>query len=211
LREGAAKNLLNKSRVVSGKEIIPFDMPPLDKAVRGQLNPSIRNSAEAIEREAYEKGFETGERAGLVMGEQKVMVMLERLEAILVDLTTLKESVMRETETQVIELAVSLARKIVLKEIETRPEEIVGMAREALSRIERSGQITVKINPSLYDLFMKYKPDLLSIHPEVVFDVDPSVPSYGTVVMGPVEEVVTDIDEQIRNLIKDMGDRLASD
>ena len=53
---------------------------------------------------------------------------------------------------------------------------------------------------------MKLKPQLQTIHPDIVFDVDPSAPTHGSVVMGSVEDVVTDLDDQLRNLIKDMGD-----
>ncbi|HAM51254.1 MAG TPA: hypothetical protein DCP92_11400 [Nitrospiraceae bacterium] len=104
-----------------------------------------------------------------------------------------------------------MAKKILLKELTTDPQQIVGMTKDALSKIERTGQITIKINPALYDLFMRNKADLLTIHPDIVFDVGPSASRYGSVVMGPVEEVVTDLDEQLRNIIKDMGDRLADD
>jgi len=36
------------------------------------------------------------------------------------------------------------------------------------------------------------------------------VSSLGSVVMGSFEDVVTDLDEQIKNLIKDMGDCCAT-
>jgi flagellar biosynthesis/type III secretory pathway protein FliH len=85
------------------------------------------------------------------------------------------------------------------------------MAKEALLKLERTGQVTIKVNPALFEFFTKHKPDLTTIHPDIVFDADPSVTKYGAVVMGPVEDVVTDIDEQLKNLIKDLGDRHARD
>ncbi len=108
-------------------------------------------------------------------------------------------------ETQCVELSVSIARKIVVKELTVQPTEIVKMTKEGLLKLERTGQITIKVNPALYEFFMKHKPDLTRIHPDIVFDVDPSVSPFGTVVMGPVEDVVTDLDEQLKNLIKDLS------
>jgi len=172
---------------------------------------SIGRTADHIEREAYEKGFATGERAGFEMGEQKAKVLIEKVEALINELVSLKQQIAKEVEPQCVELAVGIARKIVIKEMTTKPEEIVRMVKEALLKLERTGQITIKVNPALYDFFTRHKPDIVKIHPDIVFDADPSVSRYGTVVMGPVEDVVTDVDEQLKNLIKDIGDRYARD
>jgi len=200
---------LYKSRVTKDRDVIPFDMPLLKMASRPAEALASSQNIENIEREAYEKGSEAGEKAGFAMGEQKAMVLVEKLENIIKELTTLEEKLIRELEPQVVELAVSIARKIILKELTINPDEIVEITKEALMRLERAGQITIKINPSLYDLFVKHKPEIQSIHPDIVFDVDPTAPLYGSVVMGPLEEVATDVDEQLKNLIKEMGERLS--
>ena len=194
------------------EDISPFCMPSLNERTDDKDSGlSLSQRAEDIEREAYEKGFSAGEKAGFSMGEQKLIVLIEKLDAIVRELIELRKKMIRELEPQVVCLAVSIARKILGKELSDDPDRIAGMAKEALMRLERTGQITIKINPTLYDLFEKHKPDLLNVHPDIVFDVDPSVSPYGSVVMGPVEDVVTDVDEQIRNLIKDMGEMLSSD
>jgi flagellar assembly protein FliH len=160
-----------------------------------------------IEREAYEKGYAAGERAGLEMGERKAAVLLDGIESVLAELTTLKQMIVREAEPQLVELAVGIARKIMVRELTEQPENIVEMCKAALTKIERTGQITIKINPSLFSLFAKLKPQFQSIHPDIVFDVDPAASTLGSVIMGSVEDVVTDLDEQLKNLIKDLGDR----
>jgi flagellar assembly protein FliH len=172
---------------------------------------TIGRTADHIEREAYEKGYASGEKAGFEMGEQKAGVLIDKIEGILGDITTLRERMVKEIEPQCVELAVGIARKILIRELTTKPDDIIKMVKEGLLKLERTGQITIKVNPLLYDFFMKHKPNLAKIHPDIVFDADPSVSRYGTVVMGPVEEVVTDVDEQIKNLIKDIGDHLVHD
>lgn len=172
------------------KDIVPFDMPVLGKEIkidkieeREEVLP-VQNP-EKIEKEAFERGYEAGERAGFAMGEQKAIVLVDRLEGFLREISTFKKSLLSETEPQIIELAVGVARKIILKELTLNPEEIVRITREAMMRIERTGMITIKINPLLHDLFMKYRPDLLSVHHDILFDIDPSAPRYGSVVKGP--------------------------
>ena len=194
-----------KQRSTENADLVLFDMPVLKSVF------SVGRSADHIEREAYEKAFAAGEKAGFEMGEQKAQVLIDKVEALINELATLKQKITREVEPQCVELAVSMARKIIIKELTVKPEEIVRMVKEALLKLERTGQITIKVNPALYDFFTRHKPDIINIHPDIVIDADPSVSRYGTVVMGPVEEVVTDVDEQLKNLIKDLGDRHARD
>jgi flagellar assembly protein FliH len=194
----AVKRLLSK-RITRDPELVRFDMPALKE------DYTVGRSADRIEREAYEKGYAAGEKAGFEMGEKKAKVIIDKLDSLLADVTTLRQRTLKEMETQCVELAVSVARKIVVKELTVQPSEIVKMTKEGLLKIERTGQITIKVNPALYDFFMKHKPDLTRVHPDIVFDVDPSVSPFATVVRGPVEDVVTDLDEQLKNLIKDMS------
>ena len=54
------------------------------------------------------------------------------------------------------------------------------------------------------ELIQKMKPELMAIHPDIAFDIDPSTSATGPVVIGPVDEVVTEIDEQIREIEREL-------
>jgi flagellar assembly protein FliH len=157
---------------------------------------------EICERDGYEKGFAAGEKAGYAIGEQKAQLIGEKLEAILREVTVLKETLVRELEPQIIAMAFGIARRIILRELTVNPDEIVHITREALKKVGRTGRITITIHPSLYDLFAAHRPELLSIHPDIVFDTDPSVSPTGSVVVGQAEVLVTDIEEQLNNLFR---------
>lgn len=200
-----------KGRIINREEVSVFPMPELiEKDVEEIKNKEVRPPIEEIEREAYERGFEAGERAGFAMGEEKARVVLERINNLLMDLTSLRQRILNELQVQMIELATSIAKKIVLQELKTDPETIINMTKEAIIRIERTGPVTIKINPSLYNLFMRLKPELQNIHEDLIIDVDPSLAAQGTLVIGPQEEVSTDLDEQLRNIIKELGDRIGN-
>jgi flagellar assembly protein FliH len=199
------KNSSFKQRIIRDEASLRFTMPAL------KSDFIVGRTSDHVERDAYEKGFAAGEKAGFEMGEQKAQVLLDRLESLINEVLALRHTIIKEVEPQCVELSVSIARKIMNRELTIKPDEIVKMAKEALMKIERTGQIVIKVNPALYDFFMKHKPDLVRIHPDVVIDSDPSVTRFGTVVVGPVEDVLTDLDEQLKNLIKDLGERHASD
>lgn len=195
------------------KDIIQYKMPLLEK--RDKNEPDVENKLsmsqklEALEREAYEKGFEAGEKAGFSIGEQKALVLIEKIDALLKELISLKEQILRELEPEILELALSIAKKIITKELKTNPDEIVEITKEALKKLTRKGQIIIKINPNLYNLFIKHKPEISEIHQDIVLDPDPTVSH--SIIISPDEEIVTDIDDQLKNLIRDIGYRLVTD
>lgn len=191
----------SKGKLISGQEAAPYEMPVITDDGR------VGRGTDHTEREAYERGFKAGEQAGFEMGAQKAAVVLEKINSLLNEIMLLRRNLAQTVESQCVELAVGMARKIVTKEIAANPKELVNMAREGLSRIERSGKVAIRIHPSLKELFERFKPELLSVHPDIMFDLDPSVPQFGAVVVGPAEEVVATVDEQLKNLIRDMVDK----
>lgn len=202
--------MLYRGRVVKGGNTPSYGMPSLETTSKKGELLFFEHSAETKEREAYEKGFASGEKAGFAMGEQKAALLIERLETIIRDMKAIKDNVIKELEPQIFDFAIAVARKIVIEELALKPEVIVEMVKEAVRKIERIGTITIKVSPSLYELFLKKKTELTEIHPEIVFDVDPSASSIGPLVIGPMEEVVTDIDAQMTSVVEDIRGNLGS-
>ncbi|MBF0473252.1 MAG: hypothetical protein HQK93_05905, partial [Nitrospirae bacterium] len=84
--------------------------------------------------------------------------------------------------------------------INIHSDTIVRLARESLKKITKTGKITIKINPKLHDLFMEKKAELLTIHPDIVFDVDPSLTKTGFLVTGAEDEISVDIEKMINDI-----------
>lgn len=189
------------------KNIEPYHMPDLEQMDRRESREDALSSIHGIEtaeREGYEKGFAAGEKAGYAIGEQKAEIILEKLEAVLRDTANLKETLVKQLEPQVVALAFAIARRIILRELTITPDEIAHIAREALKKVDRTGRITITVHPSLYDLFMAHRPELLTVHPDIVIDTDPSLTTSGAVILGQADAVVTDIDEQLNTLFRSL-------
>lgn len=167
-----------------------------------QTTDNLEQKIELIEREAYEKGFAMGEKVGLELGEQKASLLLERVENILKEITFIKKKIIEDLRPQIFDFAVALAKRIIIEEISLKPEVIMTIIKEGLKKIEKTGTIKIKVNPSIYSLISKAKPELLSIHPDIVFEVDHSISA--PVIIGPEQEIITDIDHQLKNLLEDI-------
>ena len=169
----------------------------------------ISSRIEELEREAFEKGYKTGEEAGYAMGEQKAMVLVERLQAVIEELSSLKDGLVKETEPQFVELALSAARQIVIEELTINPEAVTRITKEALSKMLPQQRITIRTSPFVRDIISKHNPGLLQGgNGNILIEADPQAGRNGSVIAGPLQEIETGIDEQFRNMIKQMSEKL---
>ena len=104
-----------------------------------------------LEREAFAKGYEQGERAGAEAAAQRGEAILRRLTQTVEELATLRAEMIRQTERQMVQLALAMARRIVHREISLDQDLLVAMARVALDRLGDSAQVTVRLNPEEFE------------------------------------------------------------
>ena len=95
--------MLPKGRIIKRSDNKLFPMPSFpsrEHAAHGRgrtSQPRLSQEQETaeIEREAYEAGFATGERAGREMGERKAAVLLSRFEQLLAAFEGLNEQIIK--------------------------------------------------------------------------------------------------------------------
>jgi flagellar assembly protein FliH len=203
-------NWLFKNKIMKNFQAVSYAMPTLDcyplsgskRALTERIDPEV------IEREAFEKGFASGEKAGFEAGEQKATIFLDQLETLFREIYSLKEKLTAELESQLVLLAFGIARRILKKELKSTPEIIEEMVKEAVKEIGPIGPITVKLNSSLYDQLNKKKKEFQEIFPDLLFEKDNKAPESGAVVSNPFQEIQTDLDFQLSNVIEELRTRL---
>jgi len=100
-----------------------------------------------LEKEAYRKGFEQGQRDGLAIEEKQMADKARRLEGLLTGLGGLKAQIVGETEKELLELAVGIAKCIVRAEVKTDLEVIERTVRAAATLVVDRSQIRIVISP----------------------------------------------------------------
>lgn len=105
----------------------------------------------ALERDAFAKGFAQGERAGAEVANQRGEAMLRRLTQTLEELTTLRSQMIHQTERQMVQLALAVARRIVRREVSLDQDLLIAMARVALDRLGESASVTVRLHPEEFE------------------------------------------------------------
>jgi flagellar assembly protein FliH len=103
-----------------------------------------------LEREAFTKGYAQGERAGLEAGGKRAEAMLRRVAQTLEELGGLRQTLIHETERQMVQLALTLARRVVHREVTLDPELAGALAHVALEKLGTTTPATIRLNPEDY-------------------------------------------------------------
>ncbi len=161
------------------------------------------------EQQAYCRGFGDGERKGHELGEQagleSAMQKLESLltggHKLLCELGDLHRQTCRDVEADLVQLALAVARKIVGRDVSLGPDVVTRIIRQALTRVEHAGRITIKLNPADLELLADIKPQLLSGLPEAgraAFEPDEGIARGGCLIETDGCEVDARIERQFQ-------------
>ncbi len=189
---------------------VSYAMPTLEgySLSGGKRTQTEKRDPKMIERQAFEKGFAEGEKAGFESGGKKAEVFLAHLETLCEEIFSLKEKLLADLESQLVLLAIGMARGILKRELASSPEIIEGMVQEALKELNPIGPITIKLNPSLFDRFDQKRKEFQEIFPDLLFEKDINAPEGGAVVSSPFQEIETDLDFQLSNVVEELRSRI---
>ena len=111
-----------------------------------------RERLAGLEREAFTKGYAQGERAGLEAGGKRAEAMLRRVAQTIEELGGLRQTLIHETEREMVQLALTLARRVVHREVTLDPELAAALAHVALERLGTNTPATIRLNPEDYTI-----------------------------------------------------------
>jgi flagellar assembly protein FliH len=159
-----------------------------------------------LEREAFTKGYAQGERAGLEAGGKRAEAMLRRIAHTIEELGGLRQTLIQETEREMVQLALTLARRVVHREITLDPELAAALAHVALERLGTTTPATIRLNPEDYTVVAqdgaRWGGNTVTVVP------DPSISRGGCLVETEFGSVDATIERQFDELSRALfGDR----
>lgn len=140
---GPGHRALSKSTMVPAPTAPPPQPPPTPEPLRTLAD---------VEREAFTKGYEQGERSGAQAAAARGDAMLRRLGETLEQLSALRGELIQKTERQLVQLALAIAGRILRREISLDRDLLVAMARVAIDRLGETASATIRLNPDDYAL-----------------------------------------------------------
>ena len=164
-----------------------------------------RLKAAEIEKEAYEKGFSEGERAGRETGEKMVEAVLKQYTQTLEELKGLRRSLLTGSEREVVRLSLEVAKKVVKREVCVDEELILALVKVALSRLADQSLMTVRVNPKDGQSIVHYR-DVPghrdSWHDGIKLVEDPLITRGGCLIETESGVIDARVEEQFREIEK---------
>lgn len=147
-------------------EEIPVEPPDLGEAeAAGEdgvvtVPPKEDPGLFEVERQAFDMGFEKGERDGFLKGEERAMEMLVRLENLILGFEGAWRKSCENREKQMVRLALVVAEKVALAKADHDDEIAARSLVEALAALENPGTCTVRVNPIDFNSVERLRGDL---------------------------------------------------
>ncbi|MCQ2599772.1 MAG: flagellar assembly protein FliH [Treponema sp.] len=99
-----------------------------------------------IINESKKQGYDTGYEAGYQDGQKEAERLVERMHNILDNVMKRREEILSETEYQIVELVVLMARKVVKIISENQKTVIMNNVLQALKKVKGRGDVTIRVN-----------------------------------------------------------------
>lgn len=184
----------------------PIDITP---AMRDLPSPTAER-IQAIERDAFAKGYAQGERAGEKAAAVRTEATLQRLAGTIQEIASLRSGVMRRAERELVRLAIAIAERVLGHEITTDREQLLVMARAAAERLGDNAVATIHLNPSDYEAVLARRDPDTTNALEIIADAN--IPRGGCLVKSGFGSIDASIEAQIHELSRALlGDQAADE
>ena len=116
------------------------------KAEAAQIIADAQAQSGRTENEARQKGYDEGHQEGYEKGAAEVDRLIERMHKILEAVMQRREEILQETESQIVELVILMARKVIKILSENQKNVIMANTMAALKKVRTRGKVTLRVN-----------------------------------------------------------------
>ncbi len=202
------------------QEIKAGPVSPLRKKARekGGANPNgpdghkketPKERMARLEREAYQKGFEQGQRDGMALGEKKLQEAILEVQKLGREIGGLKAQIYKEAESEIVKLSMEIAKKIVRQELMLNPEVVVNSVRAALEFLTEKSRVRILINPQDMELMSERVAQVATEHKVEGIELveDETVERGGCLLETGFGRINAGIEEQLKELSRLLDDK----
>jgi flagellar assembly protein FliH len=160
-----------------------------------------------IEQQAYHRGFTEGKAVGREQAGAEVQSVLDQLGRSLSSLSSLRSRIRGEAESDLLKLAISIARRVLHRELTLDPESIEGLIRVALDKLQSRELCRVRVHPVQEEAIRKSLEQFSNSH-KVELITDPSLQCGDVLFETAHGNLDASIESQLREIERGLADRL---
>ncbi len=167
----------------------------------------IQQQAERRVQEARQAGHREGEQAARKAAEAEVRGAVEKLAAAIQETAALRPGIVARAETQLLQLAVAIARRVLHRELTIDPEALNALVRSLLERISAQDVLRVRVFPE-HEQALRAVLEKLSGAAHIEIRPDPSLGRGGVLLETTRGALDGSIDTQLVEIERGLTDRL---
>jgi len=160
-----------------------------------------------IEADAFERGRQEGRESGIQDGKAEAQRIIERFQTVLNKAIERRNEIIAESETQVINLVLTIVKKIIKVISENQKNVVVNNIVQSLQKLQQKSDVIVRVNLSDLDLASSHKEDILKMAERVqsiTIAEDSTVDPGGAI----IETDFGEIDARIASQLREIEDRI---
>jgi flagellar assembly protein FliH len=194
-----------------------FDIHKIERARQGvvEIMRDALNKAKAqaveiretAEKEAHDKGHAEGFKKGELDAREEFQPCLESAEDIIQELSGFRKKMYAKVEREMVEMVISLVKKVIHFELSTRDDSIQEMIRLAVQSVLDKESMTIKINPADKEHAENFRPELQHLFGEIKnisFEASTGIDRGGCIIetnFGTVDARMDKLGEQIEKIL----------
>ncbi len=203
--------------IYDSAEATNFDAQKIKRAKQGVIEimrdalnkakAQVAEIRETAEKEAHEKGYAEGFKKGEVDAKKEFQPCLESAEDIIQELSGFRKKMYSKVEREMIEMVISLVKKVIHFELSTRDDSIQEMIRLAVQSVLDKESMTIKINPADKEHAENFRPELQHLFGEIKnisFEASTGIERGGCIIetnFGTVDARMDKLGEQIDKIL----------
>jgi len=140
---------------------VPLDLIGSNQVVAVDAGPPLANITEAELDQRISEALNDGLKEGKELAERELIDVLRALRDSSKTITSLREKILRESEDEIVNLIMLVARKVIIHEVTQNRSILTGVVHNAIAELSDRQEITVHINPDDYLLVTSGRDDSL--------------------------------------------------
>jgi flagellar assembly protein FliH len=130
-------------------EVAAWGPPAVEHGATGRHGGTVTAGVlEDLQQEAYHEAFQQGLREGAAAGREQLRAQVVRIDHLLTDLARPFAELDEQVQSELLTLAMALARQIVRRELKQDPTQIIGIVREAVGQLPVAARdVRVSLHP----------------------------------------------------------------
>jgi flagellar assembly protein FliH len=135
------------------KFLFDTDFAAPDKSRERPTQAEVAQKIATVEARAYRDGFDAGQREAKAESDRRSALALEEIKIAMAGIAARFAGVETRMETEAVEIAVAVARKLCSAMIAEEPlGEVTGLVAECFSHLVATPHLVVRVNESLYEV-----------------------------------------------------------